>query len=214
MKRTALASLLVLFALTIVCQRPGKAFDDGPSANGKFQFQLEDNNTRYIEFDARLHGDEARGTMTFSDPSSVLGDADSNNVSNGGVITAKFDCLRIDGNRAVMGGAISESNSASLIGRRVLLVVEDNGEGINSPNPDRLTWGIYDSSKPNWVPVDAEVPDDIGATLKWIAKDAERDDDIGIPSRIDPTIGCRSFPLSGYTFVDLPHGSGNVQVKP
>src|ERR1043166_626826 len=125
MKRTAFASLLPILLLTIVCQRPGNAFDDGPSANGKFQFQLEDNNTRYIEFDARLHGDQARGTMTFSDPSSALGDSDSNDLATGAVVTAKFDCLRIEGNRAVMGGAVSESNFASLMGRRVLLVVED-----------------------------------------------------------------------------------------
>ena len=214
MKRTVFASLLVLLLSTIVCQQRTKAFDDGPSANGKFQFQLADNNPRYIEFDARLHGDEARGTMTFSDPSSVLGDSDSDNVATGAVLTAKFDCLRIEGNRAVMGGAVSESNFASVIGRRVLLVVEDNGEGVNVLNPDRLTWGVYDSSKPNWVPVDAEVPGDIGATLKWLAKDAERDDDLGIPSRIDQTIGCTSFPLSSYSFVNVPHGSGNLQVKP
>src|SRR5690349_17836028 len=140
MKRTAFASLLALIVLTIVCQRPGNAFDDGPSANGKFQFQLEDNNTRYIEFDARRFGDQARGTMMFSDPSSVLGDADSNDFATGAVVTAKFDCLKIEGNRAVMGGEVSESNFASLIGHRVLLLVEDNGEGVNVLNPERLTW--------------------------------------------------------------------------
>jgi len=214
MKRTAFASLLTILLITIVCQRPGRAFDDGPAANGKFQFQLEDHNTRYIEFNARLFGDKARGTMTFSDPSSVLGDGDSNNLATGAVVTADFDCLKIEGNRAVMGGAVSQSNFASLIGHRVLLVVEDNGEGVNVLNPDRLTWGIYDSSKPNWIPVDAEDPNDIGATLKWIAKDAERDDDVGIPSQRDTTVGCTSFPLSSYSFVNVPHGSGNLQVKP
>jgi len=152
--------------------------------------------------------------MTFSDPSVIIGDADSNDVATGAVVTANFDCLRIDGNRAVMGGAVTQSSLASLIGQRVLLVVEDNGEGVNVLSPDRLTWGIYDSTKPNWIPVDAERPDDIGATLKWIAKDAERDDDAGIPSQMDTTVGCTSFPLSSYSFVNIPHGSGNLQVKP
>src|SRR5215475_8351492 len=110
MKRTAFTSLLVLLALTIIYQQPSKAVEDGPAANGKFQFQLEDNNTRYIEFDARLFGDKARGTMTFSDPSSVLGDGDPNNLATGAVVTANFDCLKIEGNRAVMGGAVSQSN--------------------------------------------------------------------------------------------------------
>jgi hypothetical protein len=93
-------------------------------------------------------------------------------------------------------------------------VVQDNGEGVNQPSPDRLTWGLYESTKPDWVPVDAERPDDIGATLTWIAKDAERSDDVGIPSNQSTTVGCTSFPLSSYSFVNVPHGSGNVQVKP
>ena len=214
MKRTAFASLLVLLALTIIYQQPTKAVEDGPSANGKFQFQLEDNNTRYIEFDARLHGDKARGTMTFTDPSAILGDSDSPNTTTGAVITADFDCLRIEGNRAVMGGAITQATLAALIGQRVLLIVEDNGEGINAPASDGLTWGIYESNKPDWVPVDAERPDDIGATLKWIATDAERSDDVGIPSNPSTTVGCSTFPLSSYSFVNVPHGSGNLQVKP
>src|SRR5262245_27772253 len=214
MKRTAFASLLVLLALTIVCQRPINAFDDGPSANGKFQFQLEDSNSRYIEFDARVHGDNARGTMTFSDPSVIIGATDSAETTTGAVVTASFDCLHIENNRAVIGGSITQSTLADLIGSRVLLVVEDNGEGVNASEPDRLTWGIYESNKIDWIPVDAERPDDIGATLKWIAKDAERDDDVGVPSDKSTIIGCTSFPLSSYSFVNIPHGSGNLQVKP
>lgn len=214
MKRIALVSVLALLLLTLIFQRPTIAVEDGPSANGKFQFSLEDNNTRYIEFDARMQGTETKGTMTFSDPSAVVGETDSANVTTGGVVTAKFDCLKIEGNRAVMGGEVTESNLAALIGRRVLLVVEDNGEGINAPSTDRLTWGIYESTTPGWTPVDAERPDDIGATLTWIAKDAERPDDVGIPSNKSPIVSCSSFPLSSYSFVNVPHGSGNIQVKP
>jgi hypothetical protein len=129
-------------------------------------------------------------------------------------MTAKFDCLQITGNQAVMSGVISESNIAAALGLRVLLVVEDNGEGVNIPTPDKLTWGVYQPATGNWVPKDAERDDDNGASLTWIAKDAERDDDPGVPSNQSKVIGCQSFPLSSYSFVDVKHGGGNIQVQP
>lgn len=214
MKRIALASVLTLFALTIASQRTTQALNDGSSANGSFQFVLEDNTTRYVEFNARMHGNNARGTMTFSDPTLVITDPESTTTTTGGFVTADFDCLRIEENRAVMGGVISRSNIATIIGRRVLLVVEDNGEGVNVSSPDRLTWGIYESPATGWTPVDAERDDDNGATLTWIATDAERPDDPGIPSNRSQIVRCGSFSMSSYSFVDVPHGSGNLQVKP
>ena len=97
---------------------------------------------------------------------------------------------------------------------RVLLVVEDGGEGVNTPTADKLTWGVYQPATPGWVPKDAERDDDNGASLTWIAKDAERDDDVGVPSNQSKVIGCGSFPLSSYSFVDVKHGGGNIQVQP
>ena len=78
----------------------------------------------------------------------------------------------------------------------MLLVVEDNGEGVNIPTPDKLTWGVYENSANTWIPRDAERDDDEGALLAWIAKDAERPDDAGV------------------SFADIKHGGGNVQVQP
>ena len=82
--------------------------------------------------------------MTFSDPAVVpVPDPDDPAAiaNTGAIITAKFDCLQITGKQAVMSGIISQSNIAAALGLRVLLVVEDNGEGVNIPTPDKLTWG-------------------------------------------------------------------------
>ena len=194
------------------------AYNDGPSASGSFQFSLEDGQPRQLDFNARVQNNgRTVGEMMFSDPAAtpvVDPDDPTAITSPGAIVRAKFDCLQITGNRAVMSGVIFESNVAASIGQRVLLVVEDNGEGVNSPNPDKLTWGVYQNSATGWTPKDAERDDDNGASLTWIAKDAERPDDAGVPSNQSKIIGCQSFPLSSYSFVDVKHGGGNIQVQP
>jgi hypothetical protein len=50
--------------------------------------------------------------------------------------------------------------------------------------------------------------------LSWIATDAERPDDVGVPSNRSTVIDCETFPLGAYTLVPIPHGGGNVQVRP
>jgi hypothetical protein len=212
MKRIAFVSVLAILFVAPLTQRNTRAVNNGPSANGGFQFTLEDGNTRYIEFEARLQGDNATGHMAFSDPNATVGD--ENSRITGVQMRANFDCLRVEGNRAVIGGVISSSNVLTAIGRRMLLVLEDNGEGINQPAPDRLTWGIYETPESGWTPKDSERDDDIGASLSWLATDLERPENVGIPSKKDPLVGCQSFPLSSYSFVDVGHGNGNIQVRP
>lgn len=191
----------------------------GPSANGTFQFTVGDGSVRYVNFNARIQNNNTViGEMTYTDPS-ALPEEDTDNPSGSSSITglsikASFDCLVINDNRAVMSGVILESNIGAALGRRVLLVVEDNKQGINAPGLDKLTWGVYKPAATGWTPSDAELENDIGATLRWTATDFERTDDAGIPSHRDPTIGCQSFPLSSYAFVDVQHGAGNIQVKP
>jgi len=218
MKSIACAAVAVLLLVSLALPGLTLAHADGPSASGLFQFSLEDGEIRNLEFNARVQNNgRTVGEMTFSDQAAVpVPDPDNPPaiISPGTVITAKFDCLQITGNRAVMSGLISESNIAAALGLRVLLVVEDNGEGVNIPTPDKLTWGVYQSANQNWIPTDAERDDDNGASLTWIAKDAEREDDVGVPSNQSKTIGCQSFPLSSYSFVDVKHGGGNIQVQP
>lgn len=218
MKSIGCAAIAAFLLVSIAVPTLTLAGKDGPSANGTFQFSLEDGQTRFLEFNARVQNNgRIVGQMTFSDPAAVpVPDPDdSTGVTNtGAFMTAKFDCLQITDNHAVMSGVISESSIAAALGLRVLLVVEDNGEGVNVPTADKLTWGVYQPATGSWIPKDAERDDDNGASLTWIAKDAERDDDVGVPSNQSKVIGCQSFPLSSYSFVDVAHGGGNIQVKP
>jgi len=217
MKRIVFAAIAALAVVTLTLPSLTFAGNDGPSASGNFQFSLEDGQPRFLEFNAR---EQNKGTvvgeMTFSDPSVVpVGDPDASEGSGtpGALVRAKFDCLKITGNRAVMSGVISESNILNAIGLRVLLVVEDNGEGVNALT-DKLTWGIYTPQGTGWTPKDAERDDDNGASLKWLATDFERTDDNGIPSNQSKIVGCESFSLAAYSFVDVAHGGGNIQVLP
>lgn len=191
----------------------------GPSANGTFQFTVGDGSVRYVSFNARIHKDNTvTGEMSYTDPSASpevdTDGAETAPTTAGLSVKANFDCLVINGNRAVISGVIVESNIGAALGRRVLLVVEDNEQGSNASDLDKLSWGIYKPRNMTWTPTDAELENDIGASLRWIATDAERPDDVGIPSHPDQTIGCQSFPISSYAFVDVQHGAGNIQVKP
>ena len=218
MKKTVCMIVIGLALVSFRSARMSAAGSSGPSANGDFQFSLVDGALRYIQFDVRTQKNgDTKGQMTFNDPTAIVGSDDGGSASSsaqGLFVTAEFDCLQIRGNAAVMSGVITQSNALNAIGERVLLVVEDNGEGVNAPSLDKLTWGVYSSSAAGWTPSDAEWEKDPGVGLTWLATDAEREDDIGIPSNPDRTIGCRSFPLSSYTLVDVSHGFGNVQVRP
>ena len=210
-------SIIGVFVLTlfVVCLAlPGLALAgaEGSSAAGSLKFVLEDGETRFVEFDAREGTDgQATGEMTFSDPVAIpVEDPDSSETpkNQGVLVKAKFDCMQVVENKAVIGGEIYDSNVASNIGQRVLLVVEDNG--VES---DKLVWGIYQQPAKGWVPKDAEVEDDKGAELKWIATDFERKDDVGIPSDISKVVTCKSFPLGSYDFPEIKAAGGDLKVS-
>ena len=216
MKRIVFGAVTALLFLTLAYPALTLAGADGPSASGNFQFTLEDGQPRYLDFNAREQNNgRIVGEMTFSDPTVVpVADPDASDVGTAGaLIRAKFDCLKITGNRAMMSGIIFESNVLSAVGLRVLLAVEDNGEGVNAAN-DKLTWGIYQPPATGWVPKDAEREDDNGAGLSWIATDFERTDDAGVPSNQSKIVGCQSFSWGALDFTDVKHGGGNIQVQP
>jgi len=218
MNRIVFGAVMALLVISIALPALSLAGADGPSATGNFQFTLEDGQTRFLEFNARQQNNgNIVGAMTFSDPNVVAvtdPDATPGPTNAGALVQASFDCLKITGNRAVMSGVISQSNILSAVGLRILLVVEDNGEGINTATNDKLTWGIYQPSGGAWVPKDAEREDDNGAGLSWLATDFERTNDVGVPSNQSKIIGCQSFSLGAYSFVDVAHGGGNIQVQP
>ena len=214
--RISLCGLCVSFVLTFAVA----AQNSGPASNGDFQFALT-GATGSIQYNARAFGSSAQGQMTFNGTSEIsnedvdgTGEPTAPAVTNVS-LTVSFDCLRISGNQAAMSGTISSSSVPEYIGLRALLAVEDGGEGSKT-GPDKFTWGVYRTNAITWIPVDAEDENDIGGTLTWLASDAERLDDVPVLTGQvnNTTIDCKSFPLGSYAFEDLPHGAGNIQVKP
>lgn len=208
------AVVLVLVALPLFAQ------NSGPSATGSFHFNSGDYPLS-IDFNARKKPNgSTEGQIVLTGSASVPDQNVDGEESGGGstiatvAITVEVDCLKISGNAAAMSGEIVDANIPAYIGQRALLAVVDNGEGVKAPAPDQFIWGLYSTQSLTWVATDAELEFDPGVGLSWIATDFERDDDAGIPSNRDTTIGCDSFPLASYSFEDLPHGSGNIQVRP
>ena len=223
MKSIVYASILTLSFLSFTTQPQVAAQTVGSSVDGKLNFSFEDSPAKYIEFNAISNSDgSTTGRMIFSGPEEFP-EQDVDGTGRAGFsgrlenlyIEAEFDGLVVERNRAVMSGVITGSTLGDYIGYRVLLVVEDNGAGIDDKEQqDKFTWGIYKPVAMGWIPTDAEREDDDGWKLTWIATDAERDDDKGVPSRKDTTISCQSFPLSSYDFVAVANGDGNIQVQP
>jgi hypothetical protein len=202
-------------ALLIVCLVfPGLvlAGAEGATATGSFKFALEDGETRYVEFKAsELAVGQGSGVMTLSDPTTIpVDDPDNPEKSQtaGMIVRAKIDCMDTGKNTAIMGGEIFESNVPSVIGQRVLLVVEDNGtEG----EKDKLTWGVYQLPG-KWTPTDAELEDDKGASLTWLATDAESKEDAGIQMPLNKLVQCKFFPGSAYDFPEIKYAGGDLEV--
>jgi hypothetical protein len=190
-----------------------------PAVQGNVEVNVGDDVTRDVKFNVKIDNDgSVKGDMTFVDPSVTQDfDPDAQDAGNptGLAMRAEFDCLVVNGNLAVMGGLVVESNLPDRVGQRVLLIAEDNGEGSNAL-PDRLGWGLYGDTRRTWKPSDAEVEGDEGASLTWIAKDAEREDDAGVPAgepvAQNTIVDCASFPVSAYALVDIQGEGGNIQI--
>lgn len=216
-----IALALSLLLIWLAAPAPTGAEEGGPSASGSFQFSVA-GLAQSVDFNVRTDKDgDTSGQLTFSGAAEIPGqDVDgeggptSSGVATDVYYTARFDCLEVSGNRAVMSGVVTGSTIPTYIGERVLLVVEDNGEGVKAEAPDRLTWGVYRQRDRSWTPSDAELEDDPGVGLTWTATDAERPDDPGVPSHRSEQVTCKSFPLSSYSLVDVAHGDGNIQVRP
>jgi hypothetical protein len=216
MKIKAFATISLLLLLGLVAPRIASA----QASSGSYKFEFEDGYSKSADFDARGQADgSATGSLLFSDDAPLYlqdvdgtGDPSQQGKYPGYTMKVDFDGLTVDKNQAVMSGTVTDSSITDMIGRRVLLTVEDNGD--NTRVPDKLTWGIYTPVQRTWTPTDAERKDDDGASLRWIATDAERRDDQGIPMPRDESITTKSFPISSYNFADIAAGGGDILVQP
>ncbi|HKS28048.1 MAG TPA: hypothetical protein VJS44_09520 [Pyrinomonadaceae bacterium] len=214
MRVKAFASLLALLLLAIAAPDNARA----ESAAGSYRFSFEDGATKTLDFDAVKRADGSTvGQMYLTDEATLVlrdvdGAGDTSAKYAGYNIKATFDNMVVNKNQAVMSGVITDSSVRELIGKRVLLTVEDNGD--NTRVPDKVTWGIYNPVTRDWVATDAERKDDDGASLKWRATDAERKDDEGIEMPRDESTTTASFPLDSYDFVQPETESGDIRVAP
>lgn len=221
MKRIFCASLLAMSLLSFAAPGHTAAQTAGQSAKGAYRFSLEDDLTKYVEFDARTDDrGVTSGYMTFTDEAKIPDkdvnpDDDSREQEAGSEIYVKveFDFMTVEKNRAVMNGTVMDSSHRTYVGRWVQLVVEDNGD--NFKLPDRLTWVFCRPEPGGWIPTDYERKYDDGAYLRWWATDYERKDDVGIPSKSyisNELRSCQTYTLSTYNFVDAKKGEGNIVV--
>lgn len=214
----ALSAALVLAALFTLNATANTTRFVGPAAEGGVTFADADGATKTLRFNAATNADgSVEGALSFSGPAEIPDqDVDgtgresfSGSVSNL-LIEARLDGLATEGNRAVMSGTVTASNLGGYIGRRVLLVVEDNG----GAGRDRLTWGVYTPANIDWTPSDYERGgEDNGALLTWTATDAEREDDHGIHMPRPTAIDCTTFPLAAHDFADTSGLEGDINIS-
>lgn len=189
------------------------------SAAGTYQFTIDDKDVKTVDFDAqRLADGSVSGSLLFTDQATIVyqdvdGVGDPTEKYSGVSIKADLDGMIVNGNQAVMSGTVRSSTIPYLLGLRILLTVEDNGD--NTRIPDKLTWGVYKFVKRDWVPSDAEWKDDPGVGLTWWATDLERKDDRGYQMpRPEAPADTQSFSLGSYDFVVLASGTGDIRVSP
>ena len=189
------------------------------AASGTYQFTIdEDKTVKHVEFDAaKLADGSTSGSLFLSDDATIVyqdvdGVGDPTEKYAGVYIKADVDDIVVNNNQAVMSGTVRDSSIPYLLGLRVLLTVEDNGD--NTRLPDHLTWGVYQQIKRDWTPSDAELKEDPGVGLRWWATDYEVKGDVGYAMPRDESINAQTNPVAAYDFVDATNAFGDIRVSP
>jgi hypothetical protein len=201
MRSTLLALVLTLSPIILPTQSSSARCADGASVVGSGAVSLGGEQKRRFEFEATLgEGDAVNGYITLSGPEGVpgedvdgAGEQDAEAPPSGLELTVALDSMVVKGNRAVLSGVVASTNLARYAGARVILTVEDNGEGDKGAAPDRLTWGVYRDAPER--PVDDAENGDAGTRMTGGAR-----------------FDANSFPLSSYSLDKIDEG--NISVRP
>lgn len=223
MKSNTFATALALALLCLAAAAPAasRAQTSGPSAAGVYRFTLGDEFEKHLDFDAAgLPRGGASGQMYFSDEAPLTfhdldetGDRGLPVTYQGFFVRVAVDGMVVEGNSAVISGAVRDSNVPDFVGQRMLLTVEDNG--VDPERPDRMTWGLYKAPEGGWEVSDAELRDDPGAGTRWTTSDAERPDDpeVVYPRPYEPE-GPQTFHISSFSFAETARATGDIRVSP
>lgn len=201
--KSVLLAFLLTFPLPSIAKNgsPAAAAAEGPSASGAGVVSLGDSLKRRFEFQAVTREDgSVTGYITLAVPAELpeqdvdgTGEAGLEGSPAGLEVTVEVDSLKVRGRRAVLGGVVSSTNLPRYVGVRVLLAVEDRGEGAKPAARDRLTWGVYRGAAAR-LAADAEDPGAEGALVAEREFDAER------------------FPLSSFSLSRIDEG--DIRVSP
>ena len=213
-----LVSAIVL-SLSLLVLGGAKSFaapEGSSSVTGGGTFSVGANKKGHFDFNAITHSDgTVSGHLSLRDPEEApdqdvdaSGEPGLNSLSDGVELTADVDSVKVEGNRAALSGVITRASVPRYLGLRIILTVQDDGEG--GPEPDKITWGFYQRIERRLV-TDEENPDAGAFPVgeRFLATDAERPEE-GAFLVGEGDFDSTSFPLSSYSLNEI--GDGNVQV--
>ena len=211
------AAVLLLSLFCFGIHSSSAAPEGAASVTGGGTFIVGDNLKGHFNFNSITHTDgSVTGHLAFRDPEEApeqdvdgTGELGLEGLSDGVELTADVDSLNINGNRAALSGVIRQSTVQRYVGLRIILTIEDNGEGKDDA-PDRITWGFYQRITERLV-TDLENPD-AGAYpvgKKILATDAENPD-AGAFLVGESDFDSQSFPLTSYALTDI--NGGNIKL--
>jgi len=191
------------------------ASDGAANITGGGTFFVGNNLKGHFNFNAVTHRDgTVTGHLSLRDPEetpnqNVDGTAELGleALSDGVDLNADIDSLNVNGTRAALSGVIRNATVPRYVGLRIIITVEDNGEGDGEP--DKITWGFYQRVNRRLVK-DEENPDagayPVGEQI--LATDFENPE-AGAFLVGESDLDGHSFPLSSYSLTDID--AGNIQ---
>jgi hypothetical protein len=119
---------------------------EGATATGLAHFTFDDGSLRTVSFSATTQRDgTAVGHIDIQDGVPILnqdvdgtGDPALAGSPTGVHLTARVECLVVNGSAAILGGQITRADVVRYVGKYVLLFVEDRGRAHA-----RINWGFY-----------------------------------------------------------------------